>query len=40
MFNHIVIGSNDIERSRQFYNAVLGLSALAIGFVVGKKIRH
>ena len=23
MFNHIVIGSNDIERSRQFYNAVL-----------------
>ncbi len=24
MFNHIMIGSNDIERSRQFYNAVLG----------------
>lgn len=23
MFNHIVIGSNDIERSRHFYNAVL-----------------
>ncbi|WP_202843370.1 VOC family protein [Luteimonas saliphila] len=25
MFNHIVIGSNDIERSLRFYNAVLGI---------------
>ena len=24
MFNHIVIGSNDLERSKRFYNAVLG----------------
>lgn len=24
MFNHIVIGSNDLERSRLFYDAVLG----------------
>jgi len=24
MLNHIVVGSNDIERSRRFYNAVLG----------------
>jgi len=24
MFNHIMIGSNDIERSKQFYDAVLG----------------
>lgn len=24
MFNHILVGSNDIERSKQFYNAVLG----------------
>ncbi len=24
MFNHIMIGSNDIERSRRFYDAVLG----------------
>jgi len=24
MFNHIMVGSNDIERSKQFYNAVLG----------------
>lgn len=25
MFNHIMVGTNDIERSRQFYNAVLGV---------------
>jgi catechol 2,3-dioxygenase-like lactoylglutathione lyase family enzyme len=24
MFNHIVIGSNDIEQSKRFYDAVLG----------------
>ena len=24
MFNHLMVGSNDIERSRRFYNAVLG----------------
>ena len=24
MFNHIMIGSNDIERSKRFYDAVLG----------------
>ena len=24
MFNHVMIGSNDIERSKRFYNAVLG----------------
>jgi catechol 2,3-dioxygenase-like lactoylglutathione lyase family enzyme len=35
MFNHIVIGSNDIERSKQFYNAVLG----TLGFS-GEPIRH
>lgn len=25
MFSHIMIGSNDIERSKQFYDAVLGV---------------
>lgn len=25
MLNHLVIGSNDIERSRRFYDAVLGV---------------
>ena len=24
MFNHVMIGTNDIERSKRFYNAVLG----------------
>ncbi len=24
MFNHIMVGTNDIERSRRFYDAVLG----------------
>ncbi|MDE2008338.1 MAG: VOC family protein [Rhodospirillales bacterium] len=24
MFNHIMVGSNDIERSRKFYDAILG----------------
>lgn len=25
MINHVVVGSNDIERSKRFYDAVLGL---------------
>ena len=25
MFNHIMIGSNDLERSKRFYDAVLGI---------------
>lgn len=25
MFNHIMVGSNDIERSKRFYDAVLGI---------------
>lgn len=25
MFSHVVIGSNDIERSKRFYDAVLGI---------------
>ena len=25
MFNHIMVGANDIERSKQFYDAVLGV---------------
>jgi catechol 2,3-dioxygenase-like lactoylglutathione lyase family enzyme len=34
MFNHVMIGSNDIEKSRQFYDAVLG----TLG--VGAPFRH
>ncbi|MEG0131593.1 MAG: VOC family protein [Acinetobacter sp.] len=29
MFNHIMVGSNDIEKSKQFYNAVL--ATLGVG---------
>jgi len=25
MFNHVMVGSNDIERSKRFYDAVLGI---------------
>jgi len=25
MFNHVMVGSNDIERSKRFYDAVLGV---------------
>jgi catechol 2,3-dioxygenase-like lactoylglutathione lyase family enzyme len=35
MFNHIMIGSNDIERSRGFYDAVLG----TLGFS-GEPLRN
>lgn len=34
MFNHIMVGSNDIERSKRFYDAVLG----ALG--VGEPVRN
>lgn len=33
MFNHIMIGSNDIERSKAFYNAVLGVLGAGEPFV-------
>lgn len=35
MFNHVMLGSNDIERSRSFYNAVLG----TLGFS-GEPLRN
>ncbi len=34
MFNHVMIGSNDIERSKRFYDAVLG----TLG--AGEPLRH
>jgi catechol 2,3-dioxygenase-like lactoylglutathione lyase family enzyme len=33
MFTHVVVGSNDLERSKQFYDAVLG----ALGYGNGLK---
>lgn len=29
MFNHVMVGSNDIERSKRFYNAVLATLGVA-----------
>lgn len=34
MFNHVMIGSNDIERSKRFYDAVLGVLG------AGEPFRH
>ena len=34
MFNHIMVGSNDIERSKRFYDALLG------SFGAGEPMRH
>ena len=33
MFSHVMLGSNDIERSRKFYDAVLGTLGANPGFV-------
>ena len=33
MLNHVMIGSNDIERSKAFYNAVLGVLGAGEPFV-------
>ena len=33
MLNHVMIGSNDIERSKSFYNAVLGVLGAGEPFV-------
>lgn len=35
MFNHVMLGSNDIERSKRFYDAVLG----TLGFA-GEAMRN
>lgn len=34
MFNHVMIGSNDLERSKRFYDAVLGVLG------AGEPFRH
>lgn len=36
MFSHIMIGTNDIDRSKKFYDAVLG----ALGVPAGNVDRH
>ena len=32
MFSHVMVGSNDLERSRKFYDAVLGTLDIPPGF--------
>lgn len=32
MLNHVMVGSNDIERSKRFYDAVLGVLGAGEGF--------
>lgn len=32
MFSHVMLGVNDLERSRQFYDAVLGTLGVGVGF--------
>jgi len=38
MFSHIMIGSNDVARSKTFYDAVLGALGVAPGFVDRHRI--
>lgn len=33
MFSHVMVGSSDLERSKKFYDAVLGTLGIAPGFV-------
>ena len=33
MFSHVMFGSNDLERSRRFYDAVLGTLGIPPGFL-------
>lgn len=32
MFNHVLVGTNDIERAKRFYDAVLGVLGAPAGF--------
>ena len=38
MFSHVMIGSNDIERSKKFYDAILGTLGVKPGFVDGQRV--
>ena len=39
MFSHIMLGANDLEATRKFYDAVLGTLGIAPG-VINKDIRY
>ena len=38
MFSHVMIGTNDLERSKKFYDAVLGTLGVKPGFVDGHRV--
>lgn len=38
MFSHVMIGTNDVERAKGFYDAVLGTLGASPGFVDGHRI--
>ena len=38
MFSHIMLGTNDIERSKKFYDAVLGALGIAPGHIDKHRI--
>ena len=33
MFSHVMIGTNDLEASKKFYDAVLGTLGISPGFI-------
>jgi catechol 2,3-dioxygenase-like lactoylglutathione lyase family enzyme len=39
MFSHIVIGANDLDKARKFYDAVLGTLGVPAGFVDKERER-
>ncbi|MBK6472629.1 MAG: VOC family protein [Betaproteobacteria bacterium] len=38
MFSHIMIGTNNLERAKAFYDAVLGTLGVQAGFVDGHRV--
>ncbi len=38
MFSHVMIGTNDIDKAKTFYDAVLGTLGASPGFVDGQRI--
>ena len=39
MFSHVMVGANDLEASRKFYDAILGALGIAPG-VINRDIRY
>lgn len=40
MFNHIMVGTNDIERSKRFYDALLGMLGAGAASQRGRLRSH